>query len=199
MVSKSALRNEYKKRRRGMCQEEYDAANERITRRLLQLPAVSEAKMVLSYVAHGREADTRLALAELLESGKLVITPAGRDPETALNCFHFLTQNDPLLDKSWAPGYVPAEVCDVVQLHDVDLFIVPGIVWDSNGYRIGYGGGYFDRLLAAAGEKATIIGLAYDWQLVEQVPHDAWDEPVDLIVTESRVIESPVPPVHETG
>lgn len=188
MQSKSMLRNEYKKRRRALGQEDYDVACEKITSHLLALDAVRNAKMILSYVAHGREADTRTALATLVEEGKIVCTPGGRDPEEALNCFHFLTHDDPLLDRSWAPGYVPSEVCDAVNLADVDVFIVPAIVWDPDGYRIGYGGGYFDRLLAEAAPHALRVGLAYDWQVIDRVPRESWDMPVQCVVTDQRVI-----------
>jgi 5-formyltetrahydrofolate cyclo-ligase len=188
VLSKNSLRNEYKKRRRGIARPDYEAASAAIASRLLSLPETRSARLVLSYVAHGREADTRGALAALVAEGKIVITPAGRDPARALTCFHFLTHDDPLLDEAWAPGYEPTAVCDAVILGEVDLFVVPGIVWDTDGYRIGYGGGYFDRLLAEASPGAALVGLAYDWQIVDRVPRDSWDVPVNCIITESRIL-----------
>ena len=192
MQFKSVLRNEYKKRRRAMSQADYEAASLAITQNLAGLPELNTARLVLSYVAVNREADTRPTLANLVERGVIVCTPGSIDPERALNCFHFVTPDDPLLDRAWAPGYVAAEVCDAISLGDVDVFLVPGLVWDSEGYRVGFGGGYFDRLLVHAHPGALTVGVAYEWQLMEkQVPRDPWDMPVRCVVTDHRVLRIP--------
>lgn len=72
--------------------------------------------------------------------------------------------------------------------------IVPGLAFDRKGWRVGYGGGYFDRMLretrSLAGSHATAIGVAYAFQIIEGVPHDAQDEPVDFVVTESEWIQT---------
>jgi 5-formyltetrahydrofolate cyclo-ligase len=188
MQEKARLRSEYRKRRRGMAEADYAAANDRITERLLGLDVLQGAHFILSYIAHGREADTRAALAQLAGGDRIVITPGGRNAEEALRCFHFLTPDDPLLDRAWSPAYVPPALCDVVDLAEIEVFIVPGIVWDERGFRIGYGGGYFDRLLAHAAPNATLIGLAYEYQVLPRIPTEEWDIPVHVIVTEERVI-----------
>ena len=67
-----------------------------------------------------------------------------------------------------------------------DLCIVPGVAFDKTGHRIGFGGGYFDRLLKKT--RAATIGLAYEFQIIDKVPVTAYDVAVDYIVTEKRVI-----------
>ena len=69
-----------------------------------------------------------------------------------------------------------------------DLVVVPGLAFDSHGRRLGQGYGYYDRFLAALGGTALSIGLAFSWQLVPEVPVDAWDVPVDAVVTEDGII-----------
>ncbi|RLF39548.1 MAG: 5-formyltetrahydrofolate cyclo-ligase, partial [Thermoplasmata archaeon] len=69
---------------------------------------------------------------------------------------------------------------------DIDIIIVPGIAFDFRGYRIGYGKGFYDRFLRGA--DALKIGIAYDFQIVKQIPEDDGDVPVDIIVSEKRVL-----------
>lgn len=70
------------------------------------------------------------------------------------------------------------------------LVVVPGVAFDVVGRRLGRGAGFYDRALAAlrAAGSVYVVGLAYDVQIVSALPHDAWDEPVDAVVTESRLL-----------
>ncbi len=69
-----------------------------------------------------------------------------------------------------------------------DIVVVPGLAFDSSGRRLGQGYGYYDRFLAALGGTALTVGLAFSWQLVPEVPVDAWDVPVDAVVTEDGIV-----------
>ncbi len=69
-----------------------------------------------------------------------------------------------------------------------DLVVVPGLAFDPGGRRLGQGYGYYDRFLAALGGTALTVGLAFSWQLVPEVPVDAWDVPVDAVVTEDGIL-----------
>lgn len=71
----------------------------------------------------------------------------------------------------------------------LDLIIVPGVAFDSRGYRIGYGAGYYDRFLAKIDNDVPKISLAFDMQIINHVPNEEYDIPVDYIITESNFIE----------
>ncbi len=71
-----------------------------------------------------------------------------------------------------------------------DLVVVPGLAFDSSGRRLGRGYGYYDRFLGALGGTALTVGLAFSWQLVPEVPVDAWDVPVDAVVTEDGILRT---------
>lgn len=185
-MDKVGLRREFKRRRVSLSPPEHAETSARINERLLAVPQVQVANIVLSYVAHGTEVDNRTALRRLLECGKRILVPASRNPDEALHCFHYLTKDDPVLEQ------LPSDrslLCDFREIGAIDLFIVPGIAWDECGYRIGYGGGYFDRLLAKRRASAVLIGLAFEVQIAESIPREAWDVPVDIIITENRSIE----------
>jgi len=70
----------------------------------------------------------------------------------------------------------------------VDLVIVPGVVFDERGYRLGYGKGFYDKFLGGLGKKVTTVGLAFDLQVIRKVPKKKHDVKLDKIVTESRTI-----------
>jgi 5-formyltetrahydrofolate cyclo-ligase len=70
-----------------------------------------------------------------------------------------------------------------------DLVVVPGLAFDADGRRLGRGHGYYDRFLFGLGGTAVTVGLAFSWQLIPEVPVEAWDVPVDAVVTENCVVE----------
>lgn len=86
----------------------------------------------------------------------------------------------------------PVEGSAVVPLAEVDLIVVPGLAFDSSGGRLGRGGGYYDRALRvlpkAGPARASVFGLAHDWQLIDDVPRDGCDQLVDAIVTDRRIV-----------
>lgn len=75
---------------------------------------------------------------------------------------------------------------DIVDMDAIDLVIVPAVAYDRNGNRVGRGRGYYDRLLR--GTRATKVGIAYDFQLFDEVPFDENDVPVDIVITDKRLI-----------
>ena len=75
---------------------------------------------------------------------------------------------------------------------DMDLFVVPAVAYDEEGYRLGYGGGYYDRLLKRKLPHQVAVGVCFDVQLVGSLPKDPWDVPVDVVVTESRLLRPAV-------
>jgi 5-formyltetrahydrofolate cyclo-ligase len=90
------------------------------------------------------------------------------------------------------PGYFgvpePVDKCPEVDTGDIDLVIMPGIAFDREGGRIGYGGGFYDRFLIKMERKVDRIAPAYDFQVVDEVPVDLWDIRIDGIITNREII-----------
>ncbi|MFN5191723.1 MAG: 5-formyltetrahydrofolate cyclo-ligase, partial [Burkholderiales bacterium] len=80
----------------------------------------------------------------------------------------------------------PLASCAAVQLDIVDLLLVPGVAFDRRGHRLGYGKGYYDRLLPARRPAALLAALAFDCQLVDEVPVSEHDVSIDLLITPSQ-------------
>ncbi len=188
MTTKAELRSAFSDRRNAMTTRAVAAAENAIRGRLLGLPELAGARTVFSYIAFGNEVDTRPTLLRLLEYGCEVIAPPTDQLQDPSHAVHFLQRQDPLLTGPVPRPLKVPDTCDALDVSDVDVFIVPGIVWDRRGYRIGFGGGYFDRLLARARPGAVPIGLAYDFQVTDRVPEDEWDQPVKILVAESGVV-----------
>jgi 5-formyltetrahydrofolate cyclo-ligase len=137
------------------------------------------------FVSFGSEIDTIPMMRRALSEGKRVAAPAadrGRRQLTPREVRDIATD--------LAPGAYsirePKERCQLVERDGIDLVIVPAAVWSEDGHRIGYGGGYYDRFLPQV-PRASRIGLGFEVQVVESVPHGPHDLPVHVLVTEARV------------
>ncbi len=80
------------------------------------------------------------------------------------------------------------DVCSEVKLKDIDVIIVPAVAYDEDGYRLGYGGGFYDRFLEKLRYDTVTIGIAFDLQIFNSIPKEPHDAQLDYIITETRVI-----------
>jgi 5-formyltetrahydrofolate cyclo-ligase len=142
---------------------------------------------VLLTLPFGSEWDTRLLLASALELGKTAAVPRVNLEKRMLD-IHAVCD----LAREVAPGYrgipEPTADCPPVPLASIDWVLVPGVAFDVRGHRIGYGGGYYDRLLPALPRSAARIAGAFELQIVDEVPTAPHDLALDAIITESRTI-----------
>lgn len=154
-------------------------------RHLFALPEVTTAGTIMFFVTFGSEIDTLPMIREALAQGKRVAVPrADRSRRELVPC----QVDDP--DHDLAPGAYgirePRAHCPPVPLDEIEVVIVPAAVWGEDGYRTGYGAGYYDRFLARA-PAAVRIGLGLEVQVVPRVPREAHDVPVDILVTDAGV------------
>lgn len=172
-MDKNTLRREALVRRKKAASP---ALSAEICEKAFRLPYVTAARTVMLYLPTGREVDTSRLLSLLLQAGKTVCAPRIKSPtemeaalfgETALKRGAF---------GIWEPTgeIVPTP----------DLIFVPGVVFDAEGHRIGYGKGYYDRFLER--QSCPCVGLAHASQLVDHVPAEPHDRRMDLVVTERR-------------
>jgi 5-formyltetrahydrofolate cyclo-ligase len=148
------------------------------------------AEVVGAYFAFGSEAKTDLIIAEARQSGKRVALPTVGGDRIA---FHVFAPGEPLV-KGRFGIMEPLPRRPVTKM---DLVIVPGIAFDRQGYRLGYGKGYYDRFLS--GSDAFSMGLAYGFQVVDQLPHESHDLRLDATATENGIIASSKLPSSKKG
>jgi 5-formyltetrahydrofolate cyclo-ligase len=80
------------------------------------------------------------------------------------------------------------DILNKANIEDIDLIIVPGVVFDEHCNRIGFGAGYYDRFLPKRAKNSSTIGLAYDYQIINKIPTGDYDIPLDFIISEKRII-----------
>ncbi len=160
-----------------------------IAANLYSLPEYSGAETVMFFITFGTEVNTRPMVEETILRGKTVLAPKAL-PKTR----ELLPAEIEDWESDLAPGAynIPEPVEDrlrPVEPHTIDLLMVPGVAFDLEGNRLGYGGGYYDRFFNLLRKDTPLVALVFDLQLVGAVPVEKWDRRVDLIVTEKRVID----------
>ncbi len=189
MDEKQALRADLTARRRDMPAQERIRLSVRVQERIIALPAFAEATTVLLYAPVRGETDTSLLLETLWRKRSRVLLPRCR-PETPgemdLFCVAGLAELKP---GAWGIPEPDPAACSLHEGCGIDLAIIPGVAFDRACNRLGMGGGYYDRLLAQPGMAQCLkIGPAFAFQIVNRLPVETWDRPLDLVVTESEII-----------
>jgi len=155
-----------------------------ITARLLALPRYDAARCVLAYLTFGDEFDTAGFVADLRGSGKRLALPR---VDRASRSLHLHAVGDPAHDTVpgvWGIREPRVDACPRIALSDVDFVLVPGVAFTPRCERLGYGGGYYDRLIAAFAERPALVAAAFELQIVADLPLTLSDQAVDVVVTE---------------
>lgn len=150
-------------------------ADEQLTQRLLELPAFQEAKTLATYLSMGHEFSTASLIQAALQDGKRVCVPRTY-PQGRME---FVEYDPDILEKTRFGLLEPNERGQVVDKAEIDLIHVPGLVFQSKGYRIGYGGGYYDRYLADY--TGRTVSTIYSIQQKEFKP-DVFDQAVQEVL-----------------
>lgn len=183
---KAALRTRMLAERAALPTTTREVASAAITRRLSTLAELVSAKSLLAYAAFGTEVDLREYLAAFLDGGRRLYLPWVDGQALRVGEIRDL-------DEDLAPGWrgVREPRPDRRRAADpgaLDAVVAPGVAFDRNRQRLGYGGGHFDRLLAGVRPGTFVVGVAFDVQLVDSVPVEVHDVAVDAVVTESGII-----------
>ena len=183
-ADKASLRSHHLKARAAVSPTQRDRADASIRERFCSLPEVSEASIVLTYVSYGSEVDTHGIIEGLLAEGRRVAVPRCNAAKHSMDFFEISGMED--LVAGFKGILEPAEgLVEPVSISQMvgSVCVVPGLVFDGEGRRIGYGGGYYDRFLPFyPGHK---VALARTAQLSPaELPCEPTDVCVDVIVTE---------------
>nr|WP_106779873.1 5-formyltetrahydrofolate cyclo-ligase [Lysinibacillus timonensis] len=184
-MDKKDQRNHMKQLLDKMSDHEYKQHSASIMNYLLQEPIIKNAETIGLTISNKPEVDTYLLIKELWSLSKRVAVPKC-NPEKRTMDFYEIQEFSQLETVYMNLKEPNTEQTSYIAPRSLDVIIVPGIVYDLKGFRIGYGGGYYDRYNVNYNGK--LISLAFDFQIVEEVPKEQHDIPVDLIITELRKI-----------
>jgi 5-formyltetrahydrofolate cyclo-ligase len=153
-----------------------------------KLSAYENAKIIMFYLSCGSEVVTDFMINFAFCSGKVVIVPAIKNSGDGKMYAVKISRLEDACLSVYGIRQPEIKSGDIVEKDNIDLVFVPGLAFDIKGYRTGYGKGYYDRWLKGIPFEKT-VGLAYDFQLTNQLPTGGYDLPVGVIVTEKRVIQ----------
>lgn len=185
---KTILRREILAKRDSMTGNEVEHKSIEIMKAVLSLPRFKSSKVVLCYAGFRNEVSTAGLMEHCLRSGKRLLLP-----RIAYGSSGKLME---AVEIHGVPGELQAGAFGIlepvrdlhgeVEMSSIDVVIVPGIAFDFFGNRLGYGKGYYDGFLASLGQDCLKVALAYELQLVHQLPVESHDRKMDLIITEVR-------------
>jgi len=155
--------------------------------RVLGLGEIARAASVFAYVSHQSEVPTHELIRELLRRGKVISVPKIVD-RAAMNAVQ-IAGLDPLRENAYG---ILEPAMKVAFGGTIDVCLTPGLAFTPSGDRLGYGRGYYDRFLAEH-PRSLAVAPAFECQLVEHLPTEPHDRPMDVIVTESRLIRVKAP------
>ena len=191
---KALLRKKYLDLRHSIDPMARQTYTQSIYEHLFTLPPWSEASLVCGYISIRGEIDTTPILEEALRQGKSLALPCTTtNASEGQMVFRTLPKEGLSALETGRFGISePSEDCPVVameQLHGC-LMLLPGLAFDKSGYRLGYGGGYYDRYLekaSLAGVGLCTVALAYSALVTDTLPHASFDYPAHIIITEKEV------------
>jgi len=183
--SKRRLRDRMLRMRREVAPAESERAGRAAASALIDLELTSCAARIALYAALPDELPTRLLFDAIVERKGAALLPRVADP---LGLEFFAVERWEELRPGSFGVLEPERGGSAARLGPGDLVVVPGVAFDEAGYRLGHGKGYYDRAFAVElGDAPTLVGFAYEFQIVDSVPHDHRDRQMDAIVTDRRV------------
>lgn len=184
---KKSLRKKVLEERKKLNKHEVDILSKNIISYLVKMKDFKNSKTIMTYLSFKEEVDTFKLIEKMMDLNKnIIITHTDKKEDILIPCK--LKDLDESLEKNPFGYFEPKEdTIEEVDPKDIDLIITPGLAFDKKGNRIGYGGGYYDKLLEKT-PNAIKIAVSYDFQIFSEVPRGKFDIPVDYIVTPTKII-----------
>ncbi len=185
-MNKEKLRRLMIEKRLAMNVDDVAKKSSRISQHFFQSSHYKNSTSIMTYVSFKNEVDTHSIIKKMIEDNKTVSVPYCIPNTRLLSACHIETMDD--LEKGFYGLLEPKDTNKIVNPKDIDIVLVPGVVFDKNKNRIGHGAGYYDRFLSSLDTKTLKIALAYYYQIVDLLPTEKHDIPMDYIITESGII-----------
>ena len=185
---KDNLRKNMLSKRKSMEIEDVTAFSNEIINKIMKLPEFINSSTIMLYLSFNNEVNTYPLVKWCLDNNKTVIAPYCVQSNKEIVPYKITNLSNDLIKSTFGVMEPKQDLLEKVNIEDIDLILVPGVAFDEHCNRIGFGAGYYDRFLCKKSKDATTIGIAYDYQIIDKVPTDKYDVPLDFIITEKRVI-----------
>lgn len=183
-MDKKELRKHMLQKRNRLEENYRKNANAAITEAFLCSSVYQACENIFIYISYSSEVDTNEIITRAISDGKTVLVPLTDQVEKRMDAVQITDFNTQLCQSCCGilePNFTSREPYPPEK---IDLIVVPGVAFDRRGYRIGYGGGYYDKYLSQS-LNAVTIGFAYEQSLIDEIPSEGHDQKVDIILTES--------------
>ncbi len=188
-VPKSGIRKKILAQREQLQSETHAALSMAISERLLELPEYQQAGAVLGYMNFGAEFASEVWIRQVLAGRKKLALPRVNHHTNQLDLYWVEDIESQLTTGLWKIREPIVECCErVATLNEVEFALLPGVAFSENGARLGYGGGFYDKLLARMVIRPVLVAAAFELQIIEKIPQEATDVKVEWIITEQRTI-----------
>ncbi|MBI2368772.1 MAG: 5-formyltetrahydrofolate cyclo-ligase [Deltaproteobacteria bacterium] len=190
MQSKAILRQTMLDRRLRLTSAEVEGWSRQAQERLLGLPAFAEARAIALYWSARNEVRTDRLFEAACAARKVAVFPR-LTPDRRAICFYPLRSPEELVPGPFGLLEPPGNGRAPVEPGALGLIVVPGLAFDRQGHRLGYGRGYYDRWLGEITGRPTLVGLAYAFQIVDQIPASPADHRMEVVVTDRGILPIP--------
>lgn len=188
---KISLRKELLSKRNHISKENLEIKSKKIFENILHSNILDGKKNIMVYMDFRNEVKTENIINYLLKNNYNVILPKVNFQTGYLDLFYIDSLND-LTVSSYGILEPKVNKSSYANPENIDLIFVPGVGFDKNFFRIGYGGGYYDKLLPQT-KNCIFCALAFEEQIVEKIPYDSHDVKMDIIITEKQIFKSKLP------
>jgi len=185
---KENLRKDILHQRKNMNIQDVSVFSEKILDKIMELPVFINCKNIMLYISFNKEVDTYPIANWCLGNGKTLVAPYCIPSEKKIIPFKINNLTNDLTKSTFGIMEPKHDLLKLFNIKDIELIIVPGVVFDTHCNRIGFGVGYYDRFLPEKSKNTLTIGIAYDYQIVDKIPTSEYDVPMDFIITEKRII-----------
>ncbi len=184
---KQLLRLQHMQKRNSLTKRQLSEKSKRIADSFLQLPETRKAKMILLYVGVGSEVQTAGLIERLLQQGKRLVVPLTDFKKKQIKLSEIRGLHE-LEEKKFGLMEPRKEILREVKPSLLQLAVVPGIAFDTQGSRLGTGYGFYDKLLRKISTAVPLVGLCFEENLEERLPAESHDVKMNIIVTDKQVI-----------
>ncbi|MCT4594552.1 MAG: 5-formyltetrahydrofolate cyclo-ligase [Anaeromicrobium sp.] len=185
---KKLIRKDLLEMRRNLTKSEVESKSHKIFTSLCNMDLFKNSKSIMIYMDFRNEVQTNEIINHMLKQDKRPIIPISIPSTKTLILSQLKNPKEDLTEGTYGVLEPREDSIRPFNPNNLDLILVPGVAFDPFGYRVGYGAGYYDRFLSSLKEKVSTIGLSFDLQIIEKVPIDEFDQKLDYILTESKII-----------
>lgn len=188
-INKQTLRKETLTVRRNLSPDAVTNYSNLIFQHVVAHPLYQNASVVMIYMDYKNEVQTKKLLEHTIQSGKVAVLPVVDPVTNTLVLVRYQGASTPMTLSGFGILEPVVTPDNQVAFSDVSLVLAPGVAFDPFGYRLGYGGGYYDKLLSGADRsRVKVYAICFDCQVVASVPHEAYDMRMDGLFTESGCV-----------